>query len=124
MKHSNVIRLSAVVLFAVLWAIPLAHAVVHTSIFATIELSLKQPQAADSKTRLLSIAADGLVTIRLGDDTNFIARAGESFRDAKGHTPGTVLTLVSIDPAKDGVVIRYETRVYLPPPTPSPKKPK
>lgn len=113
MNHSNVLRLATVLLVAALWTFSPICGAVHTSIFKTVELCLKQPQGAESTMRLISIAADGLVTIGYGDTSIYTARVGEAFRDARGRPCITQHTLISVNAALDTAGIRYETRSYL-----------
>ena len=90
----------------------LASAASHFSIFTTNELSLKRPLDKESGLRLVSVGADGLVTIKRSDGTALTARLDKSktFRNQYGHT--TDIQLLSVSEARDRVVIRTEMRVY------------
>jgi hypothetical protein len=116
MNAKKAIGLGAVVLFTMFFAVPTIEAISHSSIFTTVNLSLQQPVHEPSGTRLISISTDGLVTIRIGSDSTFTARVGYEFRGARDRAPAIPWTLVSVNPKKDAVVIRYEDRVYLLPP--------
>jgi hypothetical protein len=122
MKTSNALACAVALLLAFFIGSPTILAVVHKSIFTTIDLSVKQPLDTRSSTKLVSISPDGVVKIQVGDNETYTARAGESFVDAKGRGPHLLRKLISVNPAKDAVVISYETRVYLKPPPP-PAKP-
>ena len=124
MKTLKAIAVGILPLIVALFALPMTYAVVHTSEFVTISLSLKQPVDSDSKTKLVSIGADGRVIIRLDGGSVYTARAGESFLDADGRSPGTRFELVSANRKKQSVVIRYEIRVYSLPSPAKPAKPK
>ena len=90
----------------------LATAANHFSIFTTNELSLKRPLNKESGLRLVSVGADGLVTIKRSDGTALTARLDKSktFRNQYGHT--TDVQLLSVSGGRDRVVIRTEMRVY------------
>jgi len=94
----------------------LACAVSHFSIFTTNDLSFKRPLDEKSGVRLVSIATNGLVTIKRSDGTVLSARLGDSktFRNSYGHT--TDIELLSVSKTRDSVVIRFEMRVYVAPP--------
>jgi hypothetical protein len=93
-----------------------ATAVGHFSIYTTNNLSLKHPIDKTSGVRLVSIGADGLVTIQQRDGTVLTARLEKfkTFRNQYGHT--TDVQLLSVSEARDRVVIRTEMRVYPVPP--------
>jgi hypothetical protein len=120
MHASSALARAAALFLALFAALPAVRAVVHKSIFRTAELSTKNPQDGQSGAKLISIAADGVVKIRFSGDETYTAHVGEVFADVRGRSPGTRYKLVSINNAKDGVVIEYEIRVYL---KPEPAKP-
>ena len=92
-------------------AVLCATAASHFSIYTTNELSLKLPLDKKSELRLVSIGADGLVTIKRRDGTALTARLDKStFRNQHGHT--TDIQLLSVSETKDRVAIRTEMRVY------------
>ena len=90
----------------------LASAASHFSIYSTNELSFKRPLDKESGLRLVSVGADGLVTIKRSDGMALTARLDKSktFRNQYGHI--TDIQLLSVSEAKDRVVIRTEMRVY------------
>ena len=82
----------------------------HSSVFTTNTLSLKQPLDQVTGLRLISIGADGLVSIKRTDGSVLTARTGKPFRNQYGHA--TDIELLSISEPKDKIVIRSEMRVY------------